>query len=212
MNPTRTYISRSPRIVILISLAIIAVFIGLVQAQDKEDPKKDSKYVGVEMCKDCHDQDFTGNQYTKWTQIKHSKTYKVLDSDTALKLGKTLGVDEPKKSDKCLKCHVTAFGQPKEKLGEDFDAKLGVQCESCHGPGSFHLDARAEAAFEAEFEGGSIGSGDSKKYIKLPDGEVDKPTKETCEGCHNKESPSFKEFDYEKQLKEIQHFDPRKER
>lgn len=170
----------------------------------------ENRYIGAAKCKNCHQSKESGDQYGVWQKEKHAKAYEELASDKAKAYGKERGVDEPQKSDKCLKCHVTAFGEPKEKLHRSFDPKLGVQCETCHGPGENHLKARMAAAAAEE------GKADAKKeaaYSKIPDDEIEKnPTMKTCLKCHNEESPGFKPFCFHKFVGEIRHLNPQKPR
>ncbi len=168
-----------------------------------EQDKKEPKYVGVEKCKNCHEAKAKGSQYTAWKGMKHSKAYEVLASDEAKKIAKEKGIDDPQKSEKCLKCHTTGFGLPPERIATNFKKELGVQCEACHGPGETHMKARMAAAGDEETDA----------RVEVPDGEIiKKPTLKTCVGCHNEESPAFKPFCFKKRFAEIQHLDPRKKR
>ena len=163
-----------------------------------------SKYIGAQKCKNCHQDEKTGNQHAKWQASKHAKAFDLLATPAAKTAGKEKGVDDPQSSPKCLKCHVTAYGAPPDRLAASFDPKLGVQCESCHGPGEAHFKARFAAA--AEMEEGDEGP------QQVPAGEIDaRPGSKTCQTCHNEESPSFKGFCFKKRLAEIAHPDPRKQ-
>jgi hypothetical protein len=137
--------------------------------------------------------------------MEHAKAFEVLASEEAKKLGAAKGVADPQKDDKCVKCHVTAFGVPAEQIAKGFDPKLGVQCESCHGPGETHMKARMAAAAEAE-------EGDAKKPVVLGPNEMSKPTAATCTGCHNAESPSYKPFCFLKARAETAHLNPNRQR
>ncbi len=165
-----------------------------------------SNYLGAEKCKTCHQPEKKGNQYKKWQESKHAKAFATLGSPEAKKLAKEKGIDDPQKSDKCLKCHVTAFGVPAEHLAKGFDPKLGVQCESCHGPGEKHFKARMVAAMKET-------AADKDKYRPIPADEIATLSMlKTCLTCHNEESPSFKDFCMKKRYAEIGHLDPRKSR
>lgn len=84
-----------------------------------------AEFVGVEMCKSCH-----LDEYTQWSQTKHASAY-----NTLLRKHRQF-------SPKCVMCHVTgggydsgySFGSPDRSL-------VNVQCEMCHGPGSAHIKA-----------------------------------------------------------------------
>lgn len=86
------------------------------------------------------------------------------------------------------------------------DAKLGVQCESCHGPGEQHVKARMKAAADEE-------EGKPPSYTKIPDDEIIKQAPlETCTKCHNEESPTYKPFCYHDRVAQIRHLNPLKPR
>ncbi len=188
-------------------IAMCAVF-GLAFAQDAKDAKgakfTGPKYIGVDKCKNCHQADEGGNQYKHWQDSKHSKAFEALATDDAKKIAKEKGIEDAQKSDKCLKCHETAFGLPEDAIKKGFDPKAGVQCESCHGPGEAHMKARFAAAAAAD---------PAKKGERqtIPAGEINALVDaKTCAGCHNSESPSFKPFCIHKRAAEIRHLDPRK--
>lgn len=162
----------------------------------------DAIYVGAEKCKSCHSAPSKGDQFGKWAAEKHSKAFALLASEEAKKTGQAKGIAEPQKSDQCLKCHVTAFGVPDAQKHKKFDVTQGVQCETCHGPGSLHVEARLKVD---EPEDGSL--------VVLPKGEIiANPGADACVKCHNKEGPSYKPFAFKKYFKEIAHLDPRKKR
>jgi hypothetical protein len=199
------------------ALALIAL-LGIVAAQGPAPPKagaaKPNRYIGAEACKNCHQSVATGDQHGTWQKTGHAKAFINLGSDAAKKLAKDKGIDDPQKSDKCLKCHETAFGVPADQIKKGFEITAGVQCESCHGPGEQHAKARIAAAGKA---GGGEGFGDEKgkapAYQAIPAGEVIvNPEQKTCLGCHNEESPTFKPFCYFERVDKIRHDDPRKPR
>lgn len=169
-----------------------------------DPPDKGNKYIGSEKCKNCHEAKSKGAQYSTWKATKHAKAFETLGSEESKKLAKEKGIDNPQTSEKCLKCHQTAFGEPAERIAAGFDAKSGIQCESCHGPGGNHMKARMAAADEEEDEG---------EIATIPDTEIVKvPKEDTCKRCHNEESPSYKAFCFKHFMKENRHFDPRRKR
>jgi len=190
------------KVAIILVMAIAAIgFSGLVTAEEDK-----GKYVGVEKCKNCHEAEYKGNQYAKWKEMAHSKAWETLASEEAKKINPNAQSD-----DKCIKCHVTAFGVPDSKKDDKFDRTMGVQCESCHGPGEKHVKARLKAAAEADTGGDLFGmeEGEPEKQ-EVPEGEIVKePGKDVCISCHNDESPTFKEFNFEEAKKQIAHPDPR---
>ena len=82
----------------------------------------------------------------KWSESGHAKAFEVLASDRAKEVAKEKGIEDPQKADACLKCHVTGHGKPAEEFASGFKAEMGVQCESCHGPGDQHMKDRVKAA------------------------------------------------------------------
>ncbi|MBI4602243.1 MAG: hypothetical protein HY721_09810 [Planctomycetes bacterium] len=169
-------------------------------------PKTANRYIGSEKCKNCHQAKKAGGQFSKWKEMKHAKAFDVLASDEGKKTAKAKGVDDPQKSPKCIKCHVTAFEVPAEQIAKGFNPKHGVQCESCHGPGEKHFKARFAAAGDEE-------PSEDKEYEEIPDDEIVKrPPLKKCLECHNEESPNFKDFCLKKRYTDVAHLDPRKSR
>ena len=77
-----------------------------------------------------------------------------------------------------------------------------MSCEACHGPGEAHMKARMAAAATA-VEGEPVVVGAD---------EISRPTAETCTGCHNSESPSYKPFCFFKSREATAHLNPKKVR
>ena len=149
-----------------------------------------NKYVGVKMCKVCHQSEKQGKQFDIWQKSKHTEAFKTLSSDTANAIAKAKGLKKTAaESPECLECHaITA------------DTKLmadGVQCESCHGAGSAYKNmaimkdkAKAIKAGLAEFK-------DEAAIEKL------------CRTCHNEKSPTKKEFNFKEMWPKIKHLIPK---
>jgi len=157
-------------------------------------------YVGAKKCKSCHNKDSMGNVYDKWEKMKHFKALERLQSKEALEAGKERGVEKPWEDSKCLKCHVTAYEAPAEKKHKRFPTDMGVQCETCHGPGSIHIKARLQAAKE--------GVKGEDSLLEIPAGEIVLPDEGLCRSCHNEDSPSYKEFKFGERLEKIRHLHP----
>jgi len=154
--------------------------------------KAQRKFMGLKKCKICHKKPAQGEQYKKWLEGPHAKAYKTLAGEKALKIGKEKGIDNPQTSEKCLKCHVTAFGVDAAFLGKKYDMKDGVGCESCHGAGGDYFKKKTmKAIVNGEIE-------PSSKGLTLPDEKV-------CTKCHNDESPSFKSFNFKEAKEKIEH-------
>mgnify|MGYP002725679329 CR=1 FL=1 len=160
------------------------------------------KYVGASKCKMCHNK--VGETYDIWSKGAHAGAFKTLQSDKAKEIAKEKGIEDASKAPECLKCHTTALDLVKDtkKVDKKFKLELGVQCESCHGPGGDHQKARMKA----------------KSKIKadvLPagiEGEMFMPDLELCLSCHNEESPTYKEFKFGERLKAIAHMHPLREK
>ena len=84
-----------------------------------------AEFVGVEMCKSCH-----LDEYNQWSQTKHAFAY-----NTLLRKHRQF-------SPKCVMCHVTGGGYDSGyTFGSPDGSLVNVQCEMCHGPGSAHIKA-----------------------------------------------------------------------
>ena len=167
------------------------------------------KYLGQAKCKNCHRAEEAGDQHGVWSDTAHAKAFEVLGTPAGLAAGKSVGVDEPQKSERCLKCHTTAHGVEKDRLARRFNAEDGVQCESCHGAGSLHLSNQMALATKRSKEERAK----NPEFLPLDSDEIIvRPTKDTCYGCHNAECPTFERFCYYEAIQEVRHLDPRKPR
>lgn len=162
-----------------------------------EDPKAPVfQYIGVDKCKLCHIKKSTGAPYSQWKKTKHAKAFETLATPEAKAIAEKLKIADPQKSDQCLRCHVTGFGAKPEEIAPSLKQSEGVGCEVCHGPGSeYHKEDVHAKSREAGLKAGMI----------IPD-------EKTCLKCHNKDSPSYKEFDFAKFSKEIAHPNPEKQK
>jgi len=194
----------------LVQLLAIGSLLGAVATAAATDSPQEAKpaaanrYIGAAKCKTCHASSESGDQFGKWKQEKHAKAFETLAGDAAKKIAKEKGIADPQKGDTCMKCHATAWSAPADQIARGFDKNIGVQCESCHGPGEKHMKARLAAAAAA--------GEDTKAAARaeVPKDEIVKfPEMATCTTCHNKESPSFKPFCFKKRLQDIAHLDPR---
>ena len=100
-------------------------------------------YVGARVCAECHDGPRAGHQYSRFLLTKHAQAYAVLARPESKKIAELSGIpQEPQQSPMCLGCHSTGtFAEAVEK-DETFFFEDGMQCETCHGPGSDHVDAK----------------------------------------------------------------------
>jgi len=166
----------------LLSLALLNF--GTAWAQGHE-------YTGVKKCGMCHNAAEKGAQLDRWKGSLHAKAYRTLATPRAKEVGQKLGVTDPQKDGKCLKCHMTAFGVKKELLGFLFKIEDGVQCESCHGPGGDYGSKEIMQSRDEAIKNGMV-----------------RPNEGLCLTCHNPSSPTYKPFDYKIRKGQIEHKNP----
>jgi hypothetical protein len=153
------------------------------------------KYVGVKNCGKCHKKELMGDQLAEWKKARHSQALETLKGDKALEIAKERNLPvAPHESEDCLKCHVTAYGAPESAFHKKpLKASDGVQCESCHGPGSGYRKKKTMSDHDKSVAAGLWDPGNDEKI---------------CAKCHNDESPTWdvaEGFDYEEAKKEIAH-------
>jgi len=147
-----------------------------------------AKYVGTQSCKSCHSE-----TYRIWVGSKHARTYVVLGTMMAMKMGENERVKtSPQKSAKCLTCHATAATVSREYRTPDFHIEEGVKCESCHGPGEQHVKKAITEGKEDAMQA---------KLLK--------PKEDDCMTCHKPKNShkmlKKKPFDYATFWKKIAH-------
>jgi len=79
-------------------------------------------------------------------------------------------------------------------LTDKFNVSDGVQCETCHGPGSDYKSIKIMKDKKLAVENGLI--------------IYDKP-EQLCLNCHNEESPYFKGFNFNEMWPKIEHSIPK---
>lgn len=190
---------------VLVFLIGVAVLIG-----------QDHAYVGVNKCKSCHKKAEKGAQYKVWKDGPHAHAFETLKTPEAQKVAQDRGLKtSADKSPECVVCHTTGFGKggyeikdeafwaqvtDKGKPTKEVKRMAGLEsigCEVCHGAGNDYKK--------------------KKTMIGISDGSIDgvalgliEPNEETCLACHNTDSPSFTEFNFEERYKEIAHPRPEK--
>jgi hypothetical protein len=129
--------------------------------------KNAASYIGSETCVECH-----ADAGQAWHKSAHAQAFKTLlhlkaDADP-----------------NCIPCHTVGFQTPSGYRREFGPSKLvNVGCESCHGPGSLHVEQRRSGAPSADnFR--TLGVGD-------------------CHKCHHGEFS--RPFDWEKFWPAIEH-------
>ncbi len=126
----------------------LAVLIG--PPSDKECKDHFPRYVGRDVCMKCHQTGATtaSDAPHQATPCKtedmpaHDRAYSALEKSEARHIAALSGIAGPTtESLICLSCHATASDEGRRWTAESFDITLGVQCENCHGAGSFHIKA-----------------------------------------------------------------------
>lgn len=137
--------------------------INLQRAREEQAPCPQAadgqpQFVGSETCRTCH-----LPAYELWTRTRHASAYSSLE-----KKEKQYHVE-------CVGCHVTGYRKPGGVCRiDEVKNRASVGCESCHGPGSLHVES------------------------PLSDNTIDPaPSATVCESCHNQEnSPHFEASKY----------------
>ena len=92
---------------LVLAVAVVGCALGATSGwAEGRDP---ALYVGTKTCGMCHKKAETGNQFGVWQAGPHVKAIEKLGSPEAKAAASKLGVDDPQKSGKCLKCHSTAY-------------------------------------------------------------------------------------------------------
>ena len=154
-----------------------------------------AKYVGTKSCGMCHKKEDVGNQFKIWQDSKHSQAYKSLQTEKADNIAKEKGFKtKAVETKECLKCHATGDDVDQSLRGNNFKVEDGVQCETCHGAGSEYNTKKIMQDKKLAIEKGLL---------------LYKNQKELCVKCHNKQSPTFKGFDFNTAWAKIEHLDPK---
>jgi len=162
---------RSSRVSCLALLVALAIAAGTASAQDRDA----SLYTGVKACKMCHKKAEKGDQFQKWTDSPHAKAYEKLGTPEAKAVAAKLGIDDPQKSGKCLKCHSTAYNLTEEIKSTDIPVEEGVSCEACHGPGKNY----------------KVMSVMKDRTQAIANGMVYPAKEKSCTLCHNEQNPTW---------------------
>jgi len=143
----------------------------------------------------CHRGEKKGMVFEIWQKSNHALAYKTLEGADAAKIAKEKGLKKPaNESPECLKCHVPTTGVDKSLLTPSYDTKDGVQCETCHGPGSDYKSITVMKDRDKAIAAGLL---------------IDKDDPKLCVKCHNADSPTYKKFVYKDFWAKIKHAVPK---
>ncbi len=159
----------------------ISIAIGILTTPGEAHHTDDvtMTFVNNSTCKLCHNDPAKGEQYTKWKSTDHAHAYATLLSEESDRIAAEMGlatkaVDSPE----CLRCHVTAYDAETRSVPPEMMIREGVQCDSCHGKGSAHLEDGKAIRMNAD------APIDVKNHRVAPHESV-------CVQCHNPESPTW---------------------
>ena len=173
-------------------LALISLFlfpVSLILAQNGHT------YVGAETCGMCHKSEKQGSQFSIWQNSKHSKAFETLKTEKADQIAKEKGFTTPAaETPECLKCHASGYDVDASTFGKKFKVADGVQCETCHGPGSDYKDMKVMKDKELAMKNGLV---------------VHEKIEDLCVTCHNVESPTFVDINVEEAWQKIKHDIPK---
>ena len=148
-------------------------------------------FVGTSTCGMCHKSEKQGSQLSIWQNSKHALAYEALNSAKADEIAKSKGFQTKAiETPECLKCHASGYNVDAKMLSDKFKITDGVQCETCHGAGA---DYKSKKIMENREE--AIANG-----LNVPTN-----IEEFCITCHNAESPTYVEFNFETMWDKIKH-------
>ena len=157
------------------------------------------RYAGSDKCKICHNRKDQVSQFDIWSKSGHARAYATLATDKAKQFAAKAGVKgDPQKAAECLECHVTGYGEDSTHFAESFARENGVQCESCHGPGS---DYKSPSIMSSP----KYASNRAGQHTLAVNAGLVMPDEKTCVRCHNKRSPAFKGFVFKDYYEKITH-------
>jgi hypothetical protein len=179
------------RIAVILTLMISP----LLFSQNTDTDKKPNSYVGVEVCSMCHKSEKAGKQYDIWKSAKHSQAYQALLTPAADSIAKVRGSNNPAvKTEECLSCHVTGHNIDASLIGPKFKIEDGVQCETCHGPGSNYKTMSIM----------------KNKDLAIANGlNIASNLEGFCVKCHNEKSPTYVKQDVNVMWEKIKHNIPK---
>ncbi len=147
-------------------------------------------FVGAKACAQCHSETRNGGQFALWMWSAHAEAWAVLGTSRAWQAAEKAGVPgNPQTKTECLRCHATGFQEREQGFADSFEVEHGVQCESCHGPGSDYSKETVMRDRQAAMAAGLV-----------------IPNQQTCRSCHSGDCPaSLEQFSFEAAWKTVSH-------
>ena len=171
---------------LFLTMLIIVIPIFSTNAQNNQ-----YSFIGVKSCVMCHKSEKQGQQLKIWEDSQHSKAYETLLTEKADNIAKEKGYEtKASETEDCLKCHVSGYNVDASLLGKNFKMEQGVQCETCHGPGSDYKKKKVMKDREKSIANGL-------QFYEKPE--------ELCITCHNAEGPTYVDFKFEESWEKIVH-------
>jgi hypothetical protein len=176
--------------------ALLVVLLLLFYLPEENRSQSKFKYVGANTCVGvCHKSEEQGNQYEVWKESKHARAFRTLQTSQADSIALARGYITPAtETPDCIKCHTLGRDFEDSEFLGSFDLTQGVQCESCHGPGSEYRKLNIMKDPETAAAKGLIVHMEREKF---------------CIDCHNPKSPTYFEFDYDPMWEMIAHPKPK---
>ncbi len=140
---------------LMMAACVYLLFTSPAYAEEPAAPAAETTpaYVGAEKCKMCH-----LTQYKTWAATGMAKAYE--------------RIKEAPDKEKCVACHTTGYGRPGGFTSVEATPNLlGVQCETCHGPGGAHV------ALPISQKDPAVRKSTINKHIQ------------DCRGCHSPHVP-----------------------
>ncbi len=159
---------------------------------------KGAKYVGSEICGNCHQDAHNIWQANNGNALAHSRAFKTLEDAKNPSLRQFDG--------ECVQCHTTGFKHPTGYNDPAIKPKmknllLNVGCESCHGPASAHVNN------SSDMDARKLLNPWSKKFNPgMPEQKRLLTIDIMCQKCHDLENDVH--WDFNKAWPKVIHMNP----